>query len=160
MCLLFISFNLIIIFCQSTAESEKVEYNKTSVIIDIPRNSTQNHKTNAHTTSVRLDLPVHSVENRTTDYNNTSLQNDRPTNRIVQQGRFIFDLPAFLFLVFSKIFVVTGNDKIVDTKYGRVRALPKLSRSLKDYWAFTGIPYARPPLGDLRYEAGNLFVNN
>lgn len=46
--------------------------------------------------------------------------------------------------------------KIVNTEYGRVRGC--VSRTLlkkRDIVAFTGIPYAKPPVGKLRFEVSN-----
>ncbi|KAH8398919.1 hypothetical protein KR215_000053 [Drosophila sulfurigaster] len=48
----------------------------------------------------------------------------------------------------------TSNTVIVETKYGRVRGLQR--KTIYDgelYYAFEGIPYAKPPLGDLRFRA-------
>lgn len=38
------------------------------------------------------------------------------------------------------------------TKYGTVRGMRLKSRDGRPYYSYTGIPYARPPIGELRFE--------
>ncbi|XP_033165275.1 esterase B1 [Drosophila mauritiana] len=48
----------------------------------------------------------------------------------------------------------TGHTVILDTKYGQVRGLQRKTVYDKEpYFAFEGIPYAKPPVGDLRFKA-------
>ncbi|KAH8311839.1 hypothetical protein KR044_008224, partial [Drosophila immigrans] len=50
--------------------------------------------------------------------------------------------------------LATSHTVIVETKFGRVRGLQR--KTIYDgelYYAFEGIPYAKPPLGDLRFRA-------
>ncbi|KAG8450048.1 hypothetical protein GDO86_016655 [Hymenochirus boettgeri] len=44
-----------------------------------------------------------------------------------------------------------GNDEIVVTKYGKVKGFP-ISLPYGNVMAFLGIPYAEPPVGDLRFK--------
>ncbi|EDW55249.1 esterase B1 [Drosophila sechellia] len=48
----------------------------------------------------------------------------------------------------------TGHTVILDTKYGQVRGLQRKTVYDKEpYFAFEGIPFAKPPVGDLRFKA-------
>ncbi|XP_064550488.1 esterase B1-like [Drosophila montana] len=50
--------------------------------------------------------------------------------------------------------LATDIETVLDTEYGRVRGLQR--KTLYDeelYFAFEGIPYAKPPLGELRFRA-------
>ncbi|GLV41968.1 Esterase P [Carabus blaptoides fortunei] len=53
-------------------------------------------------------------------------------------------------------FVIVGlyaDDRpLVDTSNGRIRGTIKTSRKGRRYVAFEGIPYAKPPVGDLRFK--------
>lgn len=57
-------------------------------------------------------------------------------------------------VVFSLLFgctaVCTGPS--VTIHQGQLRGKHYLSRSGRDYFAFQGIPYAKPPVGDLRFK--------
>ncbi|XP_030558837.1 esterase B1-like [Drosophila novamexicana] len=53
--------------------------------------------------------------------------------------------------------LATSHTVIVTTKFGRVRGLQR--KTIYDeelYYAFEGIPYAKPPLGELRFRAPQL----
>jgi hypothetical protein len=41
---------------------------------------------------------------------------------------------------------------IVNTSLGRLQGLTSFSRDGREYFDFRGIPYARPPVGELRFE--------
>lgn len=46
--------------------------------------------------------------------------------------------------------------KIVDTDNGKVRGIKSISLLKGDqYYAFKGIPYAQPPLGDRRFKVND-----
>ncbi|XP_039495572.1 esterase B1 [Drosophila santomea] len=48
----------------------------------------------------------------------------------------------------------TSHTVTLDTKYGQVRGLQRKTVYDKEpYFAFEGIPYAKPPMGDLRFRA-------
>lgn len=40
----------------------------------------------------------------------------------------------------------------IQTKFGNVRGYSKISRDGRQYWAFRGLPYAKEPVGDLRFQ--------
>lgn len=51
------------------------------------------------------------------------------------------------------VFTATANDHpIVETCSGKVRGFKSISRSGRNYFAFTGIPYAKAPVGELRFQ--------
>lgn len=45
------------------------------------------------------------------------------------------------------------NEVIIETKSGRVRGLLKSSLLGDQYYSFQKIPYAKAPIGDLRFKA-------
>lgn len=50
--------------------------------------------------------------------------------------------------------LATSHTVVVETKYGRVRGLQrKTLYDAEPYFAFEGMPYAKPPLGELRFRA-------
>ncbi|XP_069678273.1 esterase FE4-like [Periplaneta americana] len=63
-------------------------------------------------------------------------------------------LSAVIFVVFFRLSSSSQNDLIVLTLHGPVRGTTLTSsRSNRQFLAFMGIPYARPPVGDLRFKA-------
>lgn len=49
-----------------------------------------------------------------------------------------------------------GSDNpIVHTIYGPVRGYTESGIKGRQYYAFKGIPYAKPPVGDLRFEVSS-----
>lgn len=62
-----------------------------------------------------------------------------------------------MFSSLSFTLAVTCRDKmpdsvIVDTEYGKVKGVKKISALNSAYSAFLGIPYATPPTGELRFK--------
>jgi len=53
--------------------------------------------------------------------------------------------------------ILTGevNDYIVKTSGGLLQGFPMKTIRDRDIFAFTGIPYAEPPVGELRYRVSN-----
>lgn len=61
-------------------------------------------------------------------------------------------LALFLFIT---IFLVIEADKtrpIVKTSLGNIRGIYQLSHNGRKYRSFEGIPYAKPPVGNLRFQ--------
>lgn len=52
------------------------------------------------------------------------------------------------------MFVNSDRLPTVKTEYGKVEGIWKLSYDGRQYAVFEGIPYAKPPIGDLRFEVG------
>lgn len=44
---------------------------------------------------------------------------------------------------------------IVDTDLGRIRGIKKVSALGTSYTAFLGVPYAKPPIGELRFKVSD-----
>lgn len=66
----------------------------------------------------------------------------------------LFD-QSFLCVIFFQFFVITinCNSLIVKTKSGCVKGIKQRTYFLnRPYISFRGIPYAEPPIGDLRYK--------
>jgi hypothetical protein len=61
-------------------------------------------------------------------------------------------------LLYSSLAYLLGHLSIlspyveVDTNYGRLRGTKTVARDGRPYIEFLGIPYAEPPVGDLRFE--------
>lgn len=47
----------------------------------------------------------------------------------------------------------TNETVVADTEYGQVRGIKRLSLYDVPYFSFEGIPYAQPPVGELRFKA-------
>ena len=62
-------------------------------------------------------------------------------------------LPKLL-LLFAFIYIVRGgNDApVIEISEGKIKGDEKDSREDRDFFAYRGIPYARAPVGDLRFE--------
>lgn len=63
-----------------------------------------------------------------------------------------------IFVLLSVAALVSGNEdfKIVQTEHGTIRGkLESTKFDAKPYYAYRGIPYARPPVNDLRFKVSN-----
>lgn len=47
-------------------------------------------------------------------------------------------------------------DLVVKTAKGAIRGLMLKSRDGRDFYSFTGIPYAKPPVDELRFQVNNI----
>ena len=72
--------------------------------------------------------------------------------------------PLF-FLIFSTSFLVSevlslDKDKAYANipKLGEIYGHHKISARGRQYVAFEGVPYAQPPIGELRFEVRNEFI--
>lgn len=77
----------------------------------------------------------------------------------MRETKFIIDGTVLLVLVLGLFTAVLGitDTKTVSTESGQLRGL--LYRTIfddKPYYAFRGIPYAKPPLGELRFKVSLL----
>lgn len=64
----------------------------------------------------------------------------------------LFSLTLITFLYYREVTGNIENDVVVDTVNGKVRGSIDLSISGDEYFSFKGIPYAKPPVGELRFE--------
>ncbi|RZC40159.1 juvenile hormone esterase [Asbolus verrucosus] len=55
--------------------------------------------------------------------------------------------------VFTTVLTYAPKHPIVKTNYGPVIGLTQTSRYGRDFMSFRGIPYAKPPVGELRFKA-------
>lgn len=44
------------------------------------------------------------------------------------------------------------ESEVIETDLGRIRGIKTISALATPYTAFLGVPYAKPPLGDLRFK--------
>lgn len=44
-------------------------------------------------------------------------------------------------------------EAIIETKNGKIKGTSKISRLEQQYYAFFGVPYGKPPIGNLRFKA-------
>lgn len=81
-----------------------------------------------------------------------------PTTLNVCVEIFIYRFSHHSLTLFSDRIVTTSAAKmselIVDTEYGKVQGIKKISALNTAYNAFLGIRYATPPVGDLRFKVG------
>lgn len=63
-----------------------------------------------------------------------------------------------IFVLLSAALFVTGHEefKTVQTEYGAIRGkLMSTIYDAKPYYSYRGIPYAKPPLNELRFKVSN-----
>lgn len=48
---------------------------------------------------------------------------------------------------------------IVETEFGKIRGIKKVSSLNTPYSAFLGVPYAKAPIGELRFQVSDRFEN-
>lgn len=73
--------------------------------------------------------------------------------------RQIFTAAVLLLLAYGYMrFVYKPAGPIVRISTGSLRGSVARSRSGKEYFEFLGIPYAKPPVGNLRFEVSILFA--
>lgn len=64
-----------------------------------------------------------------------------------------------IFGVFSLLFgLVHGTDDILQLSQGKIRGSILNSRNGREFNAFQGIPYAKPPVRDLRFEVSHKYL--
>ncbi|KAJ8920753.1 hypothetical protein NQ315_004893, partial [Exocentrus adspersus] len=69
---------------------------------------------------------------------------------IMYTYKIIISVNALLVL---RITIYAQEDPVVKTKYGMVKGRIDYSTSGRPFYAFQGIPYAEPPIGNLRFKA-------
>lgn len=57
-----------------------------------------------------------------------------------------------IFWFCSNIFISIEASPVVQIKNGTLEGTVMKSRNGREFWAFRGIPYAKPPVGELRFE--------
>ena len=62
----------------------------------------------------------------------------------------------FIFLLVLDALCVINNRVTVNTKLGRViGTIEMIGHDTKSFYSFKGVPFARPPIGDLRWNVGS-----
>ena len=56
-----------------------------------------------------------------------------------------------------KVFLI-ANGLIVITDNGKLLGIKLVSRNGTPYFAYFGIPYAKPPVGDLRFQVNEITI--
>lgn len=64
----------------------------------------------------------------------------------------------FSFILWSILISCMGNAHIVKVEDGFLRGEEAVSKNGRKYYEFCGIPYAAPPVGDLRFKVC-IFLN-
>ena len=66
---------------------------------------------------------------------------------------------AVLSLILVAVLLTDGNGgrtgRIIDTSTGKVRGAVSLSRQHREFYSWRGIPYAEPPVGNLRFAVSD-----
>lgn len=66
---------------------------------------------------------------------------------------------AVLAYVSYTVFIKSPNSPVVETRNGKLIGSIGKSRIGRDFYEYVGIPYAEPPLGNLRFEVLKRFKN-
>lgn len=66
-----------------------------------------------------------------------------------------FVLFFFIELLCSETSEASKNSPVVEIQSGKIRGTIETGVTGEKYLAYKGIPYAKPPLGDLRFEVSN-----
>jgi len=69
-----------------------------------------------------------------------------------QQHSFFGILITLALTYVYREFIVTVDGPIVNTSLGSVQSIVSKSRAGREYYEFLAIPYAKPPVGELRFE--------
>lgn len=67
---------------------------------------------------------------------------------------------AIELLYFSILYQYVQSTVHVNTKLGNIKGTTRLSRDGKRFNAFLGVPYAQPPIEDLRFEVSAILLNH
>lgn len=65
---------------------------------------------------------------------------------------------CIVFLVHIFVLVGCKPEILRETKYGKIKGLILKSRDGRSYHSYTGIPYAKPPIGRLRFKVGTYII--
>ena len=57
-----------------------------------------------------------------------------------------------MFLVYDYKAKMSDDFIVASTEYGQVRGKKVISELSTAYWQFLGIPYAKPPVGERRFQ--------
>lgn len=74
---------------------------------------------------------------------------------------FKFQFNMKLLVIFTLIFgLALGSDDIVTISQGKLKGSTLKSRNGRKFKAFQGIPYAKPPINDLRFKVNHIHLCN
>ena len=66
--------------------------------------------------------------------------------------------PALLFCLILAVESTYSQSVVIQTTNGQIRGAEKTTRLGRKHYAFLGIPYAKPPVGDLRFEVQHTII--
>lgn len=65
-------------------------------------------------------------------------------------NELVVELMSFSYLNYG---LLHGGPRVIaDTRYGRLKGFTSVSREGREFYEFLGIPYAAPPVGELRFQ--------
>jgi hypothetical protein len=76
-------------------------------------------------------------------------------SRISVSIAVIVGIAAVTYYYFTFRPTIKPNGPIVTTNYGKVQGVISASRDGRKYFEYLGIPYAKAPLGELRFEVSS-----
>jgi len=78
--------------------------------------------------------------------------------RPVQPIALLLGSVAYFYGTINNIVEIPGSSVVVDTNYGQLRGFKGTARNGRTFLEFLGIPYAQPPIGDLRFEVSKAII--
>ena len=70
----------------------------------------------------------------------------------------VFSRGVVLLLVYVVAATFADDAPVVELANGKVKGEEKESRDDRDFYAYRGIPYAKPPVGPLRFEVRKISI--
>ncbi len=71
-------------------------------------------------------------------------------------NEFVVELMSYTYYNYGLIH--GGASVYAETKYGRLKGFTSVSREGREFYEFLGVPYASPPVGNLRFQVGTFLL--
>lgn len=68
-------------------------------------------------------------------------------------------LIALLGFILHTFYIKTETSPVIELKDGKIQGIVLKSRGGREFFGFLGIPFARPPVGSLRFKACPVYTN-